>query len=124
MGFYYNRCFLPPLSAHNPNDPCAANTLSVLFEMCSLFHNATSASRNAMKLVSDQHADIVRFNLGRQLRKKGDYEEAAEIYQQVKEVDFSIQCDFALSLFLGKYQLISFCETMRISSSVFLHNYS
>lgn len=77
-----------------------------------------------MKLVSDQHADIVRFNLGRQLRKKGDYEEAAEIYQQVKEVDFSIQCDFALSLFLGKYQLISFCETMRISSSVFLHNYS
>lgn len=93
--------FLPP-PAHNPKDPCASNTLSVLFEMCGLFRNATAASRNAMKLVPDQHADIVRFNFGRQLRKKGDYEDATEVYRQVKEVDFSIQCDFALSLFLGK----------------------
>lgn len=77
--------------------------LAVLLELCNLNRNAVLLSESSLQKVDARNADVVCSNLGRQLRKTGEYEKAIDAFQRIKEIDFSAQCDFALTLFLGTY---------------------
>lgn len=85
---------------HYPEDACGTNMLGVLLELCNLNKSAVDVSKNALQCVTDE-TDIVRSNLGRQLRKIAEYKDAIEIYEGIKQTDFSTQCDLALTTFLG-----------------------
>ncbi|XP_065220863.1 tetratricopeptide repeat protein 37 [Planococcus citri] len=85
-------------TVHNPNDASASNMLGVLLELCNLPTSAVAASKNSLQCVADEK-DIVRSNLGRQLRKIKKYQDSIEIYREIKQTDFATQCDLALSLF-------------------------
>lgn len=86
---------------HYPEDPCATNMLGVLLELCNLHKSAINVSQNSLKNVGDER-DIVLSNLGRQLRKAGEYEKAIECFKGIRQIDFATQCDLALSMFLGE----------------------
>lgn len=75
--------------------------LSVLSELCGLNRSAVSLSKSSLQKVDQQNTDIVYSNLGRQLRKLSQHKEAIEIFRQIKETDFPVECDFALTLYLG-----------------------
>lgn len=75
--------------------------LSVLSELCGLNRSAVSLSKSSLQKVDQQNADIVYSNLGRQLRKLSEHKEAIEIFRRIKEIDFPVQCEFALTLYLG-----------------------
>ncbi len=80
--------------------------LSILCELCQLNRNAVSASENSLKTAPDEYSDVVRSNLGRQLRKLGEYQKAIDIYRQIKEIDFVVQCDLALNFYKSKFCVI------------------
>lgn len=87
---------------HHPDDISAANMLAVLLELCNLNRTAVSILENSLQKATCQESDILNSNLGRQLRKLGRYDKAIGCFKQIKEIDFTAQCEFALTLFLGK----------------------
>jgi len=88
---------------HHPDDIPAANMLAILLELCNRNRTAVAVLENSIQRANGEESDIISSNLGRQLRKLGRYDKAIECFKQIKQINFTAQCEFALTLFLGEY---------------------
>lgn len=76
--------------------------MGLLRERLGLKTSTIDAFKKSMAMVDEKNHDKVLINCGRILVKVKEYEEAIQLYRQVKEASFNGGCSLALALFKGK----------------------